>query len=89
MDWNNIFNEFIIRKLRDNEQNVQWFQLSRNPLINITILRAFKDKPWNWRLLSRKLYITKDILDENCDLPWDWPSISYNTSLSWDIVKQY
>ena len=55
--------------------------------LNMDIVQANLDKPWNWGTLSINPNLTWEFIEANFDKDWNWERLSENDNLTWDIVR--
>ena len=61
-------------------------EFSKNPNVNIELVKQNLDKDWNWKSLSRHIKL-EDIIN-NLDLPWDYGWMSHNKTINIEFIKQ-
>ena len=74
-EWTRGYWKFIC----DHEDNINWFDISKNPNITWEIIQDNPDKDWGWYGISQNPNITGDTVQNNPDKDWLCKSISGNT----------
>lgn len=79
--------KFLIK--RYNDRNSIWYDISKDPLITMSIVINYPKLPWNYNGLSLNPSITWSDIRKYCYKHWNWNNISQNPSITFDIVLKY
>lgn len=78
--------EFVIKHY----DNIRWYDLAKNPFINIDIIEAYPDKfDYLWRVLLDNPYFTDELLIEEGDRLLLTIEARYKISLDYELDKAY
>ena len=64
-----------------------WGLLSRNINLDMAIIDANKDCPWDWYELSLNPAFTWDDIKSNLKASWDWKALTHNINIDSNIIK--
>src|SRR5207253_4992886 len=65
---------------------LDWSDISKNLIINPSIVLDNPEKPWDWKKLSANPNTSWELIDHYIDKDWDWDVISKSPIITWDII---
>lgn len=83
-----VFN-FQIKRIEPCVQHIVWSRLSRNPCVNMRIVKHFIGKPWSFNHLSSNSGMQIEDMLANLHLPWSFYSMSFNNNLRFHHIDQH
>eukprot|EP00734_Pompholyxophrys_sp_LG126_P000060 Pompholyxophrys_sp_v1_NODE_3_length_18401_cov_4.332280.p5 type:complete len:372 gc:universal NODE_3_length_18401_cov_4.332280:12266-11151(-) len=72
--------------VKDNQDHINYKDLSYNPSLNINWVLQFPNADWDWGAISANPNITPEIILAH-DFPWNWYHVSRNPSISMEFIE--